>query len=83
MFLIQAPLDLTVYHFYQMIMHENVTIIIMLCNFTESGRKVCNEYYPLTKKDAALMFGDITVICLRVSYFLFFFEKLLSYEEFI
>uniref|UniRef100_F1L4P0 Tyrosine-protein phosphatase non-receptor type 9 n=1 Tax=Ascaris suum TaxID=6253 RepID=F1L4P0_ASCSU len=61
----QAPLDLTVYHFYQMIMHENVTIIIMLCNFTESGRKVCNEYYPLTKKDAALMFGDITVICLR------------------
>uniref|UniRef100_A0A915AZX6 Tyrosine-protein phosphatase domain-containing protein n=1 Tax=Parascaris univalens TaxID=6257 RepID=A0A915AZX6_PARUN len=61
----QAPLDLTVYHFYQMIMHENITVIIMLCNFTESGRKVCYEYYPLTKKDAALTFGDITVICLR------------------
>ncbi|VDM48296.1 unnamed protein product [Toxocara canis] len=61
----QAPLDLTVYHFYQMIMQERVTYIIMLCNFIESGHKVCTEYYPLTEKDAPLVFGDITVICLH------------------
>uniref|UniRef100_A0A915AZX3 Protein-tyrosine phosphatase n=1 Tax=Parascaris univalens TaxID=6257 RepID=A0A915AZX3_PARUN len=63
----RAPLDGTVNNFYQMILQEGVRAIIMLCNFTESGRKICTEYYPLNEGDAPLVFGDITVVCLHTS----------------
>ncbi|KHN87125.1 Receptor-type tyrosine-protein phosphatase C [Toxocara canis] len=63
----QAPLDSTVHQFYQMILQEGARMIIMLCNFTESGRKICTQYYPAKPTDPTLVFGDITVVCLHSS----------------
>ncbi|VDM41738.1 unnamed protein product [Toxocara canis] len=63
----RAPLDSTVHQFYQMILQEGARMIIMLCNFTESGRKICTQYYPAKPTDPTLVFGDITVVCLHSS----------------
>ena len=43
----QAPKENTLQDFWQMVMEYKVATIVMVTNFVESGRKKCEEYFPL------------------------------------
>ncbi|TKR70473.1 hypothetical protein L596_022500 [Steinernema carpocapsae] len=42
----QGPLPTTVNEFWHMLVHENVRVVVMLCNCVEKGSKKCEPYWP-------------------------------------
>ena len=54
----QGPLPCTVVDFWRMIWECEVTVIVMACNETESGRFKCENYWPQTTDQ---QYGNITV----------------------
>lgn len=51
----------TVNDFWIMIIQENVSYIIMLCNLVESGKKKCHTYYP-TEVGGKVEFDGIIIL---------------------
>lgn len=56
----QGPLPCTVVDFYRMIWECDVTVIVMACNETESGRFKCEGYWPQST-DQEQQYGNIAV----------------------
>ncbi|CAD8115803.1 unnamed protein product [Paramecium sonneborni] len=42
----QGPLNQTFGHFWKMIVQENMSMIVMLCNLKENQRAQCEQYWP-------------------------------------
>ncbi|KAF6031430.1 hypothetical protein EB796_010255 [Bugula neritina] len=56
----QGPLPGTIDHFWRMIWEQNVTMIVMLTQLIERGRKQCEQYWPETVEKPAT-YGDLVV----------------------
>lgn len=59
----QGPLPNTTLDFWQMVYEQNVSLIVMVTNFTESGIQKCYNYLPLSNEPGKniLRFGDFEV----------------------
>ncbi|KAI6215664.1 Tyrosine-protein phosphatase non-receptor type 9 [Aphelenchoides besseyi] len=57
----QGPMEETAEDFWQMIIQENVSVIVMLCNFYENGEEKCCHYYPRTK-NKEIKFGFLCTV---------------------
>jgi protein tyrosine phosphatse n18, putative len=55
----QGPLPNTVVDFWRMIWECEVSVIVMACNETESGKYKCESYWPQTT-DQEQQYGNIT-----------------------
>ncbi|KAF6030557.1 hypothetical protein EB796_011138 [Bugula neritina] len=55
----QGPLPGTIDHFWRMIWEQNVTMIVMLTQLIERGKK-CEQYWPDTLEEPAA-YGDLVV----------------------
>ncbi|KAE9419189.1 hypothetical protein Angca_009054, partial [Angiostrongylus cantonensis] len=62
----QGPMPTTVYDFWRMIVSENVTHIVMLCETIENGKAKCEQYWPIAQ-DEKMTIEDFTLTNLRVS----------------
>ena len=45
--LTQGPIPLTIDHFWQMVVEQNVSTIFTLCNLKEDGRTKCHSFWPV------------------------------------
>ncbi|XP_066248500.1 receptor-type tyrosine-protein phosphatase H-like isoform X2 [Euwallacea similis] len=52
----QGPLPDTACEFWKMVFQENVTIIVMVARFIESGKEKCFKYFP--NNHESMIFGD-------------------------
>lgn len=61
----QGPLPTTTLDFWQMVFEQNISLIVMVTNFTESGAQKCYTYLPLSNEPGKNMirFGDFEVFC--------------------
>ncbi|KAI2807754.1 Tyrosine-protein phosphatase non-receptor type 14 [Blomia tropicalis] len=61
----QGPLPTTTLDFWQMVFEQNISLIVMVTNFTESGAQKCYTYLPLSNEPGKNMirFGDFEIIC--------------------
>ncbi|KAH7724621.1 Protein-tyrosine phosphatase containing protein [Aphelenchoides avenae] len=57
----QGPMDTTIPDFWHMVLQEDVTNVIMLCNCVEKGMDKCAQYWPPNDKESQT-YGDITVV---------------------
>ena len=59
----QGPLPNTTLDFWQMVFEQNINLIVMVTNFTESGAPKCYTYLPLSNEHGknSLRFGDFEV----------------------
>lgn len=66
----QGPLPNTTSDFWQMNWEQNVNLIVMVTNFTESGQEKCFPYLPLSSESGnnCLKFGDYEVCNLIIYY---------------
>lgn len=53
----QAPLPLTIGHFWRMVFQQKVECIVMLCGLLEHGRVSCDVYWPDTEHGAQTKFS--------------------------
>ncbi|CAD6192977.1 unnamed protein product [Caenorhabditis auriculariae] len=60
--LTQGPLANTMVDFWRMIVQEKVSVITMLCDFIEMGKRKCETYYPTTVGEK-MKHGDYTITC--------------------
>ncbi|CAD8082931.1 unnamed protein product [Paramecium primaurelia] len=56
----QGPLNQTFSHFWRMIIQEDMTMIMMLCNLRENQRAQCEQYWPKNVGDSILC-GNVQV----------------------
>ncbi|VDM57749.1 unnamed protein product, partial [Angiostrongylus costaricensis] len=54
----QGPMPTTVYDFWRMILSENVTHIVMLCETIENGKAKCEQYWPIAKDEKMTIEGN-------------------------
>ncbi len=59
----QGPISNTCVDFWQMIWEQNISLIVMVTDFTEAGHEKCFPYLPLTSEAGknTLRFGDFEV----------------------
>ncbi|WKX93310.1 hypothetical protein Q1695_010953 [Nippostrongylus brasiliensis] len=69
----QAPLPNTCTEFWNMIVQEKSTAMLMLCNFVEMNVRKCADYYP-TAPGSCMEFDNIRVICKKQDFFPFTIE---------
>ncbi|XP_067950911.1 receptor-type tyrosine-protein phosphatase H-like isoform X1 [Watersipora subatra] len=56
----QGPLPGTIDHFWRMIWEQNVSMVVMLTQCIERGRRKCEPYWPENMEEAAI-YGDLVV----------------------
>lgn len=59
----QGPLQSTVDDFWQMVLEENCTLIVMLTTLVERGRPKCHMYWP--NKGEVLVLANVSVKCTK------------------
>ncbi|VDP05434.1 unnamed protein product, partial [Heligmosomoides polygyrus] len=62
----QGPIIATIVDFWRMILSENVSHIIMLCDTIEQGKMKCEQYWP-NEQDEKMEISDFTLTNLKVS----------------
>jgi len=61
----QGPLPTTTLDFWQMVYEQNIHLIVMVTNFTETGVQKCYTYLPLSNEPNknTIRFGDYEIVC--------------------
>ncbi|CAG2060100.1 unnamed protein product [Timema podura] len=63
----QGPRPNTVVDFWRMIWQEQVSVVAMLANVIENGKKKCEQYWPELGKEET--YGAVTILTADVSVF--------------
>ncbi|CAD5115277.1 DgyrCDS4270 [Dimorphilus gyrociliatus] len=74
----QGPLPATFVDFWRMIWQERCTVIVVITNMTEKGRKKCDQYWPSEGEET---YGNFTVKLLSTTERAFFTIRVFSIKQ--